>query len=151
MGRLALLEPLEVRLCLSDVSFGATINWPAGTNPDSVAVGDFNGDGHADLVTANVNSPNVSVLIGNGSGGFAAPVNFDVGDSPRSVAVGDFNGDGHEDLVSANEGSGANVSVLIGDGTGGFAPAVNSPAGSVPRWGRPNSRVTSRHLESARR
>ena len=35
----------------------------------------------------------VSILLGNGSGGFSAPTNFTVGDEPSSVAVGDFNGD----------------------------------------------------------
>jgi len=38
--------------------------FPVGSNPRSVAVGDFNGDGDPDLVTANVNSNDVSVRLG---------------------------------------------------------------------------------------
>jgi hypothetical protein len=53
-----------------------------GTQPWSVAVGDFNGDGKQDLATANPNSNNLSVLLGDGSGSFAAAVNFTVGSSP---------------------------------------------------------------------
>ena len=41
-----------------------------GTGPYGVAVGDFNGDGHADLAVANTDSNTVSILLGNGSGGF---------------------------------------------------------------------------------
>ena len=36
-----------------------------------MAVGDFDGDGHGDLVTANSASDVVSVLLGDGAGGFA--------------------------------------------------------------------------------
>ena len=43
-----------------------------GTHPNSVAVGDFNGDGIQDVAIANLNSNNVTVLLGNGSGGFSA-------------------------------------------------------------------------------
>jgi hypothetical protein len=96
-----------------------------------VAVGDFDGDGHADLAVANFASDNVSVLIGNGGGGFAAPANFAVGDGPSSVAVGDFDGDGHADLAVANYFS-DNVSVLIGNGGGGFAAPANFAVGSLP-------------------
>jgi predicted nucleotidyltransferase len=82
----------------------------------SVAVGDFNGDSDPDLAVANEVSDNVSVLLGDGSGGFGAASNFGVGDGPRSVAVGDFNGDSDPDLAVANFDS-DNVSVLLGDGS----------------------------------
>jgi uncharacterized protein (TIGR03437 family) len=99
-----------------------------GGNPYSVAVGDFNGDGIKDLVTANTASNNVTVLLGNGSGGFtAAPGSpFAVGTNPESVVVADFNGDGIQDLATANFNS-DNVTVLLGNGTGGFTPAPGSP------------------------
>ncbi len=49
------------------VSFLAARSYAAGLNPESVAVGDFNGDGKPDLVVANENGDNVSVLLGNGA------------------------------------------------------------------------------------
>ena len=45
-------------------TFQAAVNYAAGTSPHSVAVGDFNGDGKADLAVANSDSNNVSVLLG---------------------------------------------------------------------------------------
>ncbi|MFB7337742.1 FG-GAP repeat domain-containing protein, partial [Streptomyces adustus] len=51
----------------------------------SVAVGDFNGDGKPDLVTANYESGSVSVLLGNGDGTFAAKTDSRTGDNPSSV------------------------------------------------------------------
>ena len=59
--------------------FGPATNFPVGSGPNSVAVGDFNGDMKLDLAVANVNSDNVSVLLGNGPGGLGAAVNFRVG------------------------------------------------------------------------
>ena len=44
-----------------------------------------------DIVTANSNSNNVSVLLGDGSGTTFAKTDFAVGSFPRGVAVGDFN------------------------------------------------------------
>ncbi len=106
-----------------------------GLGPTSVAVADFNGDGVADLAVANQNSNNVTVLLGNGSGGSTAASGspFAVGTQPVSVAVADFNGDGIADLAVANWGSN-NVTVLLGNGSGGFAAASGSPfaAGTLP-------------------
>ena len=110
--------------------FNRATTIPIGTDPRSVAVGDFNGDGRPDLVTANAGSNNVSVLLGDGSGGFTA-TDFPVGTDPQWVAVGDFNGDGRPDLVTANAGSG-NVSVLLGNGSGGFGAPTNFPVGIAP-------------------
>ncbi len=104
-------------------------NYKAGTTPAHVAVGDFNGDGKADLAVANSGSGKVSVLLGNGTGSFPALVDYDAGFIPVSVAVGDFNGDGIADLAVANL---ENVSVLLGKGDGTFQPKVNYDAGIFP-------------------
>jgi len=86
-----------------------------------VAVADLNGDGKPDIVTANLNSDDISVLLGNGDGTFQAEQRFTVGDSPRSVAVADLNGDSVPDIVTANRFS-SDVSVLLGNGDGTFQP-----------------------------
>jgi uncharacterized protein (TIGR03437 family) len=110
--------------------------FPAGMNPVSVAVADFNGDGIPDIVSANTGGNNVTVLLGDGAGGFMAANGspYAVGSEPLSVAAGDFNGDGNQDLVVANYGD-RNLTVLLGDGAGGFTPAAHSPiaVGSNPR------------------
>jgi hypothetical protein len=107
----------------------------AGSNPVSVAVGDFNGDGILDLAVAGGNT--VSVLLGKGDGTFQPAVSYAAGNSPVSVAVGDFNGDGKLDLAVADAGTWPNytdsgVTVLLGQGDGSFVPAVSYPAGSGP-------------------
>jgi len=104
-----------------------------GNGPHSVAVGDFNHDGHLDLVTANSADGTLSVLLGNGDGTFQAGTSSDirVGNDPVSVAVGDFNHDGNLDLVAANSGDNT-VSVLLGNGDGSFQDPVNFAVGNHP-------------------
>jgi hypothetical protein len=78
-----------------------------------VAVGDFNGDGLEDLAIAN-GYDNVTIMLGNGSGGFAPGViRFTTNLSPVSMAVADFNGDGFTDIVTANS-IGNDATVLLG-------------------------------------
>ena len=109
---------------------GVKLDFATGTNPRSVAIGDLNGDGKPDLVVANYVST-VSVLLGDGAGGFGAKTDFATGPGPISVAIGDLNGDGKPDLVVANTTSNT-VSVLLGNGAGGFGAKTDFATGSVP-------------------
>ncbi len=113
------------------VSFANAVDFGVGHYPQSVAVGDFNGDGKQDLAVANSDSDNVSILLGDDTGRFSAPTDFNVSDYPFSVAVGDFNGDGNQDLAVADFRSG-NVSILLGDGTGHFSAPTNFTVGAGP-------------------
>src|SRR5712691_6036252 len=82
-----------------------------GDAPVALAVGDVNGDGRADLVSANAGANKVSVLLGLGDGAFAAPITLTNVASPYNVAIADLDRDGKLDLVSANYSAGT-VSVL---------------------------------------
>src|ERR1019366_1460795 len=63
-------------------------------NAQSVATGDFNNDGFADLAVVNQAANNISILLGNGDGTFQTAVNYPAGTNPIQVVVADFNGDG---------------------------------------------------------
>ena len=117
----AALMPLLVASSYGDGTFASPQTFAAEGDPRSVNTGDFNGDGVADLATANGFSNNVSVLLGVGDGTFAAQVAYAALDVPASVTTGDFDGDGKTDLAIANQVSN-NVSVLLGVGDGTFAP-----------------------------
>jgi hypothetical protein len=108
-------------------------DFPAGTNPTSVAVGNFNG-GAQDLAVANEGSDNVSILLGNGLGQFTAGPTVTVGDAPSSVVVGSFNGDAFADLGIASVGN-DNIAIRLGDGSGGFTGTgtVSTGTNSDPR------------------
>ena len=70
-----------------------------GNLPYSVAIGDFNGDGIPDLVTANAGSNTATVFLGNGDGTFTTGPSPLLGINPISAAVGDFNDDGLSDIA----------------------------------------------------
>src|SRR5579863_4874192 len=116
----------EITSPTTSVSFNQSL-YAAGTYPTSIAVGDFNGDGRADLAVTNFSDNTVSILLGNGEGTFQPAVTYAVGNAPASVAVGDVNGDGKLDLAVANYADNT-VSVLLGNGDGTFTPAPGAPA-----------------------
>ena len=116
--------------------FGAprALSLGAASFPQSVAVADLDADGHLDIVTANGETANASVLLGNGDGGFAGTVNFPIAPGPEGMAVGDVDGDGDADIVTAGRQDQA-LSVLSGDGAGGFSAPTLFAVGRAEPWG----------------
>ena len=126
--------PLEAVTAASVIGEAPGSPIPVGSSPLAIAIADFDGDGIADLAVTNQGENTVSILLGDGSGGFApAGSRVPVGSSPGGMATGDFNGDGFADLAVANFNDN-NVTILLGNGSGGFTPAPGSPfsAGSNP-------------------
>ena len=110
--------------------------FPTGRRPyELLRTADFNHDGIPDIVTTNLDDDTVSILLGDGHGGFnnapGSPV--PAGAKPWQVAIDDLNKDGNADLViipyqrdipspAANA-----VTILLGDDHGGFHPMLGSP------------------------
>src|SRR5512132_88302 len=106
-------------------SFAATRNYRVGRDPQSVAIGDLNGDRKPDLAVANYSDPSVSVLLNRGGGSFRAARDFATGggwrDLPLAVTIGDLTGDRKPDLAIANfVTKGGGVILLTNKGGGRF-------------------------------
>jgi hypothetical protein len=101
--------------------------------PYGVAVADINGDGFADIVTANYGNSTLSILKSNGNGTFQPPVTVTLpaGANPGFLKLADVNGDGKPDIIESNFGTGT-VGVLLNDGHGGFSAPTYTNVGSGP-------------------
>ncbi|MBV8555317.1 MAG: VCBS repeat-containing protein, partial [Planctomycetaceae bacterium] len=123
---------VSILLGNGDGTFQAPVLYDAGITPTSIVAGDFEGADHPlDLAVAGTGSNGVSyvsILQGDGFGGFHLSQMFALGDAvalPKSLVAGDFEGaDRPLDLAVANSGSN-NVTILLGDGQGEFQ--VQSP------------------------
>jgi hypothetical protein len=108
----------------------------AGRHPyDVVALQDLNADGNLDLITPNIRGDVMTVMIGDGRGGFAtangSPVKL--GPRPGYVSIGDLNADGKPDVVATHDDDPLAV-VMLGDGGGSFkqGASITTPK---PVWG----------------
>jgi hypothetical protein len=106
-------------------------DFPATTNPASVIVADFNGDGRPDLAVSDFQNNWVSILLGSVGGGFAAKGTFATGAFPTAMVAADFNGDKKIDLAVVNANSGT-ISILLGNGDGTFQGSIDYAVGQNP-------------------
>ncbi|MHC4810272.1 MAG: FG-GAP repeat domain-containing protein, partial [Planctomycetota bacterium] len=74
-----------------------------GAEPQAVAAGDVNGDGLMDLVSANGEDDDLSIVLGHPSGQFVPGSRLPVGTEPGTLVVTDLDGDGVLDIAVANE------------------------------------------------
>ena len=134
--------------------FNAHANITVSNGPFTIETADLNHDTHLDLVVGygSVSNTSVTVLLGDGAGGFGPPTSFTSGPGPANVVIADFNGDGHLDVAVRNGGT-SNIAVLYGDGTGALGAPVTvslpNPVGGlrylgdVNGDGRPDLGVTT--------
>jgi hypothetical protein len=128
------MGPYTVTVLLGngDGTFTAAPSPETGNQPSSIAIGDFNRDGIADLAVTNTQDDTVTILIGKGDGTFRAMPNSPAtGTNPEGIVAGDFNGDNLLDLAVANGGADS-VTILLGKGDGTFREAESPATGSQP-------------------
>lgn len=121
----------QVRVCLGNgsgsISSCNTVD--VGTAPYGLAAGDFNGDLNIDIVTANQNDNTLSVLWGQGNGGFDTEVlTIPTGSAPVAVATGDLDHDGSDDIATVSSTDGT-IYVYRTDGNGGFEDVIIEMSG----------------------
>jgi uncharacterized protein YjdB len=128
------------------ISFATATNITAGAGAVGIYAGDFDGDGKADLVTADANfstgsftyTGNTLSVLRNTSGGvtisFASAVTLSSGSGPLDVVGADIDNDGMQDILCTNLNDGTfsvfrNTSSI---GSLSFASRVNFTTGTNP-------------------
>jgi hypothetical protein len=102
-----------------------------GTNPTSLAVGDFAHDGRRELAVTNFSSNTVTILHFNSNGSFTVVKTFTFFPHPAAVTVGDFDNDNRDDLAVANS-SPTNTVILALNQKDGWKEGVTVPVGADP-------------------
>jgi uncharacterized protein (TIGR02145 family) len=128
---------------ISLTNFSLKVDFPVGSHPSGIAVGDIDGDGKPDIATANYATNSISILRNTSTTGtidansFAGNIDFTTGTTPENVLICDIDGDGKLDAVTTNY-AGNSISVFRNTSTSGvidnstFAPKVDITTGTGP-------------------
>ncbi|MBT2556853.1 VCBS repeat-containing protein [Hymenobacter sp. ISL-91] len=123
---------VSVRLNGGDASGSNTGRFSGGndirdlSSPYNLALGDIDGDGDLDMVTADRSLGYIHVTGNGGAGLFGVNYRIPAGRDPSGVALGDVDGDGDLDLVFASGGDGT-VRICLNEGNerGGYGGRFN--------------------------
>ena len=124
-------------------SFAPQVIFPSAPNGRFLSIGDMDGDGKPDIVTANWTTETISVLRNLTSGpgittnSFAPPVNFATGGWANNVTLGDLAGIGKLDIVAVSQLPSLfsifqNISTPGSFTTSSLAPRVDFASGYNP-------------------
>ena len=137
---------VSVLLGHGDGTFGPPVAYATAFDPESISVGDVNGDGKLDLVVLGAlpvccdQGTPLTILLGNGDGTFQKAMEFPIEEAyypwdwfqPVPVALGDFNLDGRLDVVVGSGPANAMIGLLRGNGDGTFQPPTTYGTGTDP-------------------
>ncbi len=111
--------------------FGDRTDQAAGSEPQDVVLGDFNGDGRQDVAIANATDNDIAVLYGQSDGSFSGRVDYAVGLSPIGIAAAHLDDDAYLDLATVNSNTDS-VTVWYGQADGTFSGREDYATGSGP-------------------
>ena len=118
-----LMNNIGIHISYGNQSFGGVITYSTGfgSDPQSVAVSDFNQDNQSDVVVANYGTSNIGIFLGFGDGSFTTMSTYSMQDNCRPVAVttADLNQDNQTDIIVVNSESN-NIYIFFGYGNGSF-------------------------------
>ena len=112
--------------------FEPPVNYPVGTNPLDVAIGDVDGIHGLDIVVGNNGSATIGVLLNNGDGTFGAMTSFSARLRPLGLYLADFDGDGKLDVVAAGNECNSPPATISGGGCMVFMKGQGNGVFAVP-------------------
>ncbi len=137
-------------------AFAPYVLYPAESSVWASDVGDIDGDGTQDVVTANHSANSVSVLCNMGNGGLAPPISytliFGVASgvyNPNSVDLGDLDEDGDLDIIAPTNGSYEHLPILLNNGDGTFGSPLPQEADQATGFAQFEHINSDDHLDAA--
>ncbi|MBW7867611.1 MAG: T9SS type A sorting domain-containing protein [Brumimicrobium sp.] len=104
---------------------------PGGVNPSDIIAMDLDLDGNMDVATSNSGGASVSVIFGDGVGGFSLGGTYAADLGTSGISSGFFNNDIYPDIAVTNENANT-ITVFINDGTGSLSTGISYSAGAKP-------------------
>jgi hypothetical protein len=127
-------QSIWIVLGSGDGGFDSVQEVDVGGEPHGIAVLDADGDADIDIVSANVGSNNLALLVNNGIGTFGTPAFFEGGvEGEYGLAAGDMDADGITDIIVGGR-DGERLNVLLGTGGAAFLPAPSDQDSGGLTW-----------------